>query len=166
MTKEEKIQKIESLKKKVNDLKKEVDYYNALQLALKLVLNGSYGAFATSYFILYNNHVAGTITAQGRDLTKTMDKVNEKATYNLYGGDAMEKWASTFLNGERDLVRDKKDASANINNNTGLERKNPFLKKHTKKPQGINLGIKSNSEKSVASALFEEINRMKQIINH
>lgn len=97
---------------------------------------------------------------------KTMDKVNEKATYNLYGGDAMEKWASTFLNGERDLVRDKKDASANINNNTGLERKNPFLKKHTKKPQGINLGIKSNSEKSVASALFEEINRMKQIINH
>ena len=97
---------------------------------------------------------------------KTMDKVNEKSTYNLYGGDVMEKWAGTFLNGERDLVRDKKDASANINNNTGLERKNPFLKKHTKKPQGVNLGIKSNSEKSVASALFEEINRMKQIINH
>ena len=54
MTKEEKIKKIETLKKKSNELKKEVDYYNALQLALKLVLNGSYGAFATSYFILIN----------------------------------------------------------------------------------------------------------------
>lgn len=34
MTKEEKLSKIESLKKQANELKKEVDYYNALQLAL------------------------------------------------------------------------------------------------------------------------------------
>jgi DNA polymerase elongation subunit (family B) len=87
MTKEEKIKKIELLKKKASDLKKEVDYYNALQLALKLVLNGSYGAFATSYFILYNNHVAGTITAQGRDLTRTMDKVNEDYWYKQWHSD-------------------------------------------------------------------------------
>ena len=87
MTKEEKIKKIELLKKKASELKKEVDYYNALQLALKLVLNGSYGAFATSYFILYNNHVAGTITAQGRDLTRTMDKVNEDYWYNQWQSD-------------------------------------------------------------------------------
>jgi len=33
MTKEEKIQKIESLKIKAGELKKQVDYYNALQLA-------------------------------------------------------------------------------------------------------------------------------------
>ncbi len=87
MTKEEKKKKIEELKKKASELKKEVDYYNALQLALKLVLNGSYGAFATSYFILYNNHVAGTITAQGRDLTKTMDKVNEEYWYKQWHND-------------------------------------------------------------------------------
>ena len=87
MNKEEKIKKIELLKKKASDIKKEVDYYNALQLALKLVLNGSYGAFATSYFILYNNHVAGTITAQGRDLTKTMDKVNEDYWYKQWQND-------------------------------------------------------------------------------
>lgn len=43
-----------------------------------------YGAFATSYFILYNNWVAGTITAQGRDLTKTMDRVNEDYWYNQW----------------------------------------------------------------------------------
>lgn len=42
MNKEEKARKIEELKKKASDIKKEIDYYNALQLALKLVLNGSY----------------------------------------------------------------------------------------------------------------------------
>jgi DNA polymerase elongation subunit (family B) len=87
MSKEEKLKKIEELKRKASELKKEVDYYNALQLALKLVLNGSYGAFATSYFILYNNHVAGTITAQGRDLTRTMDKVNEDYWYKQWHND-------------------------------------------------------------------------------
>ncbi len=82
MTKEEKLKKIELLKIKSTDLKREVDYYNGLQTALKLILNGSYGAFATPYFILYNKHVAGTITAQGRDLTQTMDRVNEDYWYN------------------------------------------------------------------------------------
>lgn len=81
MTKQEKIKRLDELKRQANDLKKEVDYYNALQLALKLVLNGSYGAFATPYFVLFNNSVASTITAQGRDLTKTMDTVNEDYWY-------------------------------------------------------------------------------------
>ena len=42
MTREEKLNKIESLKMKAIQLKKEADYYNALQTALKLILNGSY----------------------------------------------------------------------------------------------------------------------------
>lgn len=42
MTKEEKIKKIESLKSEASELKKKADYYNSLQLALKLTLNGSY----------------------------------------------------------------------------------------------------------------------------
>lgn len=42
MTKEEKLQKLLSLRNKASELKKEVDYYNALQTGLKLVLNGSY----------------------------------------------------------------------------------------------------------------------------
>jgi DNA polymerase elongation subunit (family B) len=110
MTKEEKIKKVELLKRKSSDLKKEVDYYNALQLALKLVLNGSYGAFATSYFILYNNHVAGTITAQGRDLTKTMDKVNEDYWY--------EQWQDDhelhFKLGIKDVSKISKDEPVSI----------------------------------------------------
>ena len=42
MTKEEKQNKLESLKIKSSQLKREIDYYNALQTALKLILNGSY----------------------------------------------------------------------------------------------------------------------------
>lgn len=84
MTRDEKINKIEYLKNKATQLKREVDYYNAMQTALKLVLNGSYGAFATPYFVLFNNNVASTITAQGRDLTKTMDKVNEDYWYKQW----------------------------------------------------------------------------------
>lgn len=42
MTKDEKIKKLDSLRKKSNELKREIDYFNALQQALKLVLNGSY----------------------------------------------------------------------------------------------------------------------------
>jgi hypothetical protein len=42
MTKEEKLEKIASLKSRSVQLKRDVDYYNALQLGLKLVLNGSY----------------------------------------------------------------------------------------------------------------------------
>ena len=110
MTKEEKVQKIELLKKKAGDLKKEVDYYNALQLALKLVLNGSYGAFATSYFILYNNHVAGTITAQGRDLTKTMDKVNEDYWYKQWHNDH----ELHFKLGIKDVTQISKDEPVSI----------------------------------------------------
>lgn len=33
MTREEKIKKLQSLKNRANELKKDVDYYNALQLA-------------------------------------------------------------------------------------------------------------------------------------
>ena len=87
MTKDEKIKKIEELKRQAIEVKKTVEYYNAMQTALKLVLNGSYGAFATAYFILFNNHVAGTITAQGRDLTQTMDRVNEDYWYNQWHND-------------------------------------------------------------------------------
>lgn len=45
------------------------------------------GAFATAYFVLFNNSVASSITAQGRDLTQTMDKVNEDYWYNQWQND-------------------------------------------------------------------------------
>lgn len=84
MNKEERLIKINELKSRISKLNQEVDYYNALQLAFKLVLNGSYGAFATQYFILFNNQVAGTITAEGRELTKTMSSDNEYYWWHLW----------------------------------------------------------------------------------
>ena len=39
---------------------------------------GSYGAFANAHFVLFNNQVAGTITAQGRDLTRTMSRLTQE----------------------------------------------------------------------------------------
>lgn len=101
---------------------------------------------------------------------KNIDKTTDKLRHDLYGGELMEKWANTFLNGERDLVRNKKTASKNVNNNTGLDglRKNPFLSKHSKADStkaSINL-LKSNSEETSVSGLFEEINRIKKIINY
>ena len=57
-------------------------------------------------------------------------KINDRTRFDLCGGELMEKWANTFLDGERQLVRSKKLASHNINNNTGMNglRKNPFRK--------------------------------------
>jgi hypothetical protein len=97
---------------------------------------------------------------------KTLDKNAEQARYNLYGGELMEKWANTFLDGERQLVRSKKLASHNINNNTGMNglRKNPFRKEGERKDSNktyVNL-LKSNSEENSVSSikqtgLFEQV---------
>jgi len=86
-TKDSILKKINSLKEKTTKLKSEIDFYNAMQNAMKLVLNGSYGAFANNYFVLFNNNVASTITAQGRDLTQTMDRVNEEYWYQIWDTD-------------------------------------------------------------------------------
>jgi DNA polymerase elongation subunit (family B) len=87
MNNDVKLKRLEELKLRASELKKEVEYYNALQTALKLVLNGSYGAWATKYFILYNDAVASTITAEGRELTQKMDKVNQEYWYEHWHQD-------------------------------------------------------------------------------
>lgn len=84
MDRDSKLERINELKKLAESLKKDVEYYNATQQALKLVLNGSYGAFASNYFALFNNNVAGTITAEGRNLTQTMNRVNEEYWYDQW----------------------------------------------------------------------------------
>ena len=87
MTRDEKLSRIEELRNKAFSLKKEMDYYNALQLALKLCLNGSYGAFAAAYFVMHHPSVSSSITSQGRDLTKTMDAVNQHYWYKMWHDD-------------------------------------------------------------------------------
>jgi len=104
---------------------------------------------------------------------KHIDKNSEKTRYDLYGGELMEKWANTFLDGERQLVRSKKLASHNINNNTGMNgmRKNPFRKEGERKDSNktyVNL-LKSNSEENSVSSikqngLFEQVERIKKLM--
>ncbi len=87
MTKEEKIAELEILKIKAVSIKRESDYYNSLQLALKLILNGSYGAFSTFYFILFHYQTGSSITSMGRCLTQYMTKCNEEYWYKLWHED-------------------------------------------------------------------------------
>ncbi len=104
---------------------------------------------------------------------KTIDKENDNLRYELYGGELMEKWASTFLNGQRGLVKSKKQATQKINNLTGMDgmRKNPFLDTHKKsedKPIYTNF-LKSKSDKNsistiTSTGIFEEVERIKKLM--
>lgn len=83
----EKAARIEELRILIEQTKKEVNYYNALQLAVKLVLNGTYGAFGNAYFVISNQEIAGAITAMGRDLIQYMVKCNDEYWYELWHND-------------------------------------------------------------------------------
>ena len=105
---------------------------------------------------------------------QNMDKINDRTKYELCGGELMEKWAKQFLQGERDLISNRKDSKKQADNIGGItgERKNSHIKKHTKKFNfnvPVNL-IKSNSHKTSISpitslGLFEEIQKIKKLIN-
>lgn len=104
---------------------------------------------------------------------KNIDRNNDRLKFDLMGGELMEKWANTHLNGERDLISNSKDSRKRADNMGGLtgERKNSHLKKHTKKDSyriPTNL-IKSNSHKTSISpitslGLFEEIEKIKNLM--
>lgn len=106
------------------------------------------------------------------DLENT-DKIVDKKTYALYGGDLMLNWGKQYLKGERDLIRNKKKSRKRANDIASLNgvRNNSFLKKHNKNlnfkiPTNL---VKSNSENnSIASmkpvGLFEEIKKIKKLI--
>ena len=81
MTAAEKREKIAQLKKKIDEVQAEYDRAKAMQLALKLVINGTYGAFAHPKFVLSNSHIANAITHMGRDVIQYMLKKIEKYFY-------------------------------------------------------------------------------------
>ena len=78
MTADEKRKRIAELKKKIDITQSEYDRAKAMQLALKLVINGTYGAFAHPKFVLSNSHIANAITAMGRDVIQYMLKKIER----------------------------------------------------------------------------------------
>ena len=84
MTAAEKREKILELKKKIDETQADYDRAKAMQLALKLVINGTYGAFAHPKFVLSNSHIANAITAMGRDVIQYMLKKIEKYFYTQW----------------------------------------------------------------------------------
>jgi hypothetical protein len=106
---------------------------------------------------------------------QNMDKGKEQVKYDLAGGDLMLMWGKKFLDGERDIISNRKEGRKNADEMSAMtgERKNSYLKKHTKKPDflpPLNM-IKPNSFKSTASALtsmklFEEFEKIKKLINY
>jgi hypothetical protein len=104
---------------------------------------------------------------------QNMDKNNQLTKYNLAGGDTMLNWGSKFLDGERNLISNKKDSKKRADEISGLsgERKNTHIKKHKKrfdfnvKPNLIkNSSHKSSIKPIMSLGLFEEINKIKKLI--
>ena len=84
MTRDELLALIDQKKAQVEQYKKEADGHNAMQLALKLVLNGSYGAGAAKHYVCFCNAVAASITSHGREATKTMILRNNDYWYTKW----------------------------------------------------------------------------------
>ena len=63
------IEDLKNFRVEVDDLRHE---YSLLELAMKLLGNGLYGCSANQYFYFYNVNLAGDITGECRNLTKTM----------------------------------------------------------------------------------------------
>jgi len=78
---------IQELKKKISEKSAAYSYNKAMQLALKTVLNATYGAFANKYFVLSNAKIANAITAMGRDLIRYMVVQSEDYFYKKWHTD-------------------------------------------------------------------------------
>jgi DNA polymerase elongation subunit (family B) len=117
MTNEELVQKkerIKELKKIIEEKKKSFDYNKAMQLALKLLINGTYGAFANKHFVCSNADIANAITAHGRDVIQYMLNKIEKYFYDDWHND---KETHKLLELEYIGVKDNKYCFYDINFN-------------------------------------------------
>ena len=104
---------------------------------------------------------------------QNIDKIGDKIRYDLAGGDLMNNWGKQFLDGERDMITNRKEGRKQADEMGAItgERKNSHLKKHSKKPDflpPLNM-MKSNSHKSSISSiklsgLFEQLQRIKKLM--
>lgn len=66
------IEKIQILKNKIKELQIEQNIFDQKQMALKILLNSGYGAFANEYFILFDVRLAKSITYTAQLVTRWM----------------------------------------------------------------------------------------------
>lgn len=84
MTHHEKLKMIQELKAKIEKVTKEKDYYQSLQLAYKLILNGTYGCFCHPAFTVSNTDIANSITSLAREVINYMLDNIEDYFYNKW----------------------------------------------------------------------------------
>lgn len=104
---------------------------------------------------------------------KTIDKTKERLKYDLCGGELMEIWGQKFLQGERDIIKGRKESKKRADDISSMsgERKNSYNSTSTRRFSFLpatNL-VKSNSSKTSVSPLmslklFEEIDKIKKLI--
>jgi DNA polymerase elongation subunit (family B) len=77
MTKDELEKKIAALKKSIREQEDKVSTYNAMQLAIKVVNNGGYGAIGNVGFRYFRPAISEAITVTGRYIIRhTADRLN------------------------------------------------------------------------------------------
>lgn len=87
MTYKEKNDQIVELEKQIKEKEGLYNYYKSMQLGLKMVINGTYGAFAHPKFVVSNKHIANAITIHGRDVILYMLEHIENYFYNEWHKD-------------------------------------------------------------------------------
>lgn len=83
----EKLKKLDTLRKKISEVQSSFAFNKAFQMALKIVLNATYGAFANQYFVLSNSKIANAITIMGRNLINYMAHSVDDYFYNKWVND-------------------------------------------------------------------------------
>lgn len=74
----------DEIKEYIDYCENQYNYYNSMQLGLKLILNSVYGTFGNEYYVCSTADIANAITIMGRDTIKYMDKINEEYWYNYW----------------------------------------------------------------------------------
>ena len=95
MIKIDKLKKLQIIRRKISEVQSSFAFNKAFQMALKIVLNATYGAFANPYFVLSNSKIANAITIMGRNLINYMAYsvddyfynhwIDDKETHKLLG---------------------------------------------------------------------------------
>jgi DNA polymerase elongation subunit (family B) len=69
---------IDELKKAIDDVKNNEDYYHTMEQSAKTFINSVYGVFGTKFFNLCNTDIAESITLQGQHLIKfSVEQIND-----------------------------------------------------------------------------------------
>lgn len=87
MTREEIINKIDTIKKAISNLQSQVDDYYNKEQAIKLILNSIYGAIGNPHMVFFNPYVAEAVTAQGKEIILYSEKIMNHYFMNLWHTD-------------------------------------------------------------------------------